>query len=169
MNTARRISAVAAVALAFSLANTGAAQAVSGTQELIAYGSTPKCATPQGNGTANGTPLTVWDCTGSDVQRFQFFSSGEVKHVQSGRCVTPRGNSYSNGTVLTLWDCTGSSVQKWNVGSHYDAGNNRTTPLFNSGQCITNEGNSWANGTWLTLWTCNSSWPAVQDWAVWLR
>ncbi|GAA1184096.1 ricin-type beta-trefoil lectin domain protein [Kitasatospora gansuensis] len=167
-NTVRRTAAVAAVTLALTLANTGSSQAVSGTQDFIVYGATPKCATPYGNGTANGTTLTLWDCTGSSVQKFQFSSSGEVKHVQSGRCITPRGNSYSNGTVLTLWDCTGASVQKWNVGSHYDRGNNRTTPLFNSGQCITNEGNSFANGTQMTLWTCNSSWPAVQDWAVWL-
>ncbi|MFE2011223.1 RICIN domain-containing protein [Streptomyces sp. NPDC059491] len=124
-----------------------------------------KCATPQGNGTANGTVLTVWDCTNSYVQKFELTSDNHtLRHVASGRCVTPRGNSTANGTVLTLWDCTGSSLQQWEVGD-YSLDRNRTTSWVGD-KCVTNSGDSQANGTWMTLWTCAGDWPRSQDWAM---
>lgn len=124
-----------------------------------------KCATPQGNSTANGTVLTLWDCTGSWLQQFDYQAGAELVHRASGKCVTPRGNSSANGTVLTLWDCTGSNVQDWEIGDYREYTRHRSTH-WTSGKCVTNQGNSQANGTYMTLWDCDSSWPRVQDWAM---
>ncbi|MCX5078726.1 RICIN domain-containing protein [Streptomyces sp. NBC_00513] len=124
-----------------------------------------KCATPQGNSNANGTVLTLWDCTNSYAQKFQLTSDNHTLiHVASGKCVTPKGNSTANGTVLTLWTCTGSNLQQWEVGD-YSLARNRTTSWVGD-KCVTNYGDSQANGTWMTLWTCSGDWPRSQDWAM---
>ncbi|MEU5984414.1 RICIN domain-containing protein [Streptomyces sp. NPDC047434] len=123
-----------------------------------------KCATPEGNRTSNGTVIAVWWCTGSNMQRFHWLTSGELYHWESGKCVTPRGNAAgTNGTVLTLWDCTGSSVQEWQV---YDSQNRPARTVSSGGKCITGYGNSVETGTYLTLWTCASDWPVAQDWGI---
>lgn len=117
------------------------------------------CATPQGNGTANGTPITVWSCTGSDVQRWKF-DNGLIVHKASGKCITPQGNAAgTDGTLLTLWTCNPSSdVQKF---ATYNGG---TANAW--GKAITPKGNSLGNGVWLTLWTQGNPNPDVQDWLV---
>ncbi|MFJ4013422.1 RICIN domain-containing protein [Streptomyces sp. NPDC090026] len=125
------------------------------------------CATPQGNSTANGTVVTVWDCTGSDLQKWHWNGMFLV-HDVSGKCLTPRGNaSRTNGAVLTLWTCdfgsTSGSPQRFDT--DFDQYSDRIRTLHGA-KCITNKGNSLANGTWLTLWTCNPEWNYAQVWQI---
>ncbi|MFB7935589.1 RICIN domain-containing protein [Streptomyces sp. NPDC056049] len=104
------------------------------------------CATPQGGATANGTPLTVWPCTGSESQRWAHVD-GLLVHKESGKCMTPQGNAAStNGTLLTLWTCnTNSDIQRFTfVNGGY---------VNTWGKAITPKGNSFESGVWLTLWT----------------
>ncbi|MFF9852643.1 RICIN domain-containing protein [Streptomyces litmocidini] len=148
---------VAVIGLSFTA--TSPAQAV-GTTKLYNVGN---CATPQGNSTANGTIVTTWTCTGSDLQKWHWAGLFLV-HDVSGKCLTPQGNaSGTNGAVLTLWTCdfnnTGGSPQRF-----YDEGDRIWT--MNGSKCITNKGNSLANGTWLTLWTCASDWNYAQSWMI---
>ncbi|MFF6778059.1 ricin-type beta-trefoil lectin domain protein [Streptomyces sp. NPDC012637] len=118
------------------------------------------CATPQGNGTANGTPITVWTCTGSDVQRWKY-ENGLIVHKASGKCITPEGNgANTNGALLTLWTCNpASDVQRFSPSADGSAVNAY-------GKAITPKGNSLNNGVWLTLWTQGSPTPDAQDWVV---
>ncbi|WP_371648324.1 MULTISPECIES: RICIN domain-containing protein [unclassified Streptomyces] len=118
------------------------------------------CATPQGNGTGNGTVITTWDCTGSDLQQWGW-DRNHLVHKVSGKCLTPSGNgSDVNGAVLTLWTCDYSygSPQEF-VSSQYN-----TYTVF-GGKCITNKGGSLTNGTWLTLWSCAADNPQEQQWS----
>ncbi|MFE1909095.1 RICIN domain-containing protein [Streptomyces gardneri] len=118
------------------------------------------CATPQGNGTANGTPITVWTCTGADAQRWKY-ENGLIVHKTSGKCITPEANgANTNGALLTLWTCNPSSdVQRFSPSADGSAVNAY-------GKAITPKGNSFGNGVWLTLWTQGSPTPDVQDWVV---
>ncbi|MEU1230402.1 RICIN domain-containing protein [Streptomyces sp. NPDC005828] len=114
------------------------------------------CATPQGEGTANGTVVTVWHCTGAESQRWAF-DNGRLKHKVSGRCLTPRGDAEgTDGAVLTLWDCGSASSQQFAP--------NGGTITNRLGKAITPTGNSLADGTWLTLWTNNGA--NVQEWSA---
>lgn len=119
------------------------------------------CATPQGNSTADGTPVTVWNCNGSSLQRWTHRSDGRLVHRDSGKCLTPKGDaSGTNGTVLTLWTCNSSAPSQV-----FDAAGNTLTTR-SGGKAITNKGGSFAKGTWLTLWTKAQGLPAEQKWNV---
>ncbi|RST19646.1 hypothetical protein E2C00_00205 [Streptomyces sp. WAC05374] len=167
--TIRRFTALTMAAFAVLMASTTSAHAsVEASGELIAYvGGGVKCATPKGNSTANGTELTFWDCTQSDMQTFQW-KDGLLHHWRSGKCVTPRGNAYAtNGAVLTLWTCGAphNEVQRFDVGDRYYSQTNTRTYWGN--KCITGYGNGTSNGTTMTLWSCASPVPATQNWGMW--
>ncbi|MFE7772500.1 RICIN domain-containing protein [Streptomyces sp. NPDC057445] len=166
--TARTIASFAAVFLALMMVNTTSAQAyIHATGSLINYPSNGvKCATPEGNSTANGTVLTFWDCTGSSMQKW-YWEDGFVRHLPSGKCMTPRGNAYAtNGAVLTLWDCGSyrNEAQTFTVGDRLNLRTNTYTTYGN--KCITGYGNGTSNGTYMTLWSCSSSVPATQNWGM---
>ncbi|MGW2301734.1 RICIN domain-containing protein [Streptomyces sp. NPDC001809] len=104
------------------------------------------CATPQGDKTDNGTPVTIWACSGSASQRWKL-DNGLLVHKASGKCLTPQGNGASvNGALLTLWTCNpASDVQKFSQSGGQ---------LINAyGKVITPKGNSLDSGVWLTLWS----------------
>ncbi|MER5886173.1 RICIN domain-containing protein [Streptomyces sp. NPDC001941] len=117
------------------------------------------CATPQGDAVDNGTPVTVWPCSGSESQRWRF-DNGLIVHKASGKCLTPKGNASDvDGTVLTLWTCNpASDVQKFAASGG--------TISNGHGKAITPKGNSLASGVWLTLWSKADPSADVQEWVV---
>ncbi|WP_030855677.1 RICIN domain-containing protein [Streptomyces griseus] len=129
------------------------------------YGSLDKnvCATPKGNGTANGTIITTWSCTGSDLQKWRW-NGNSIVHSVSGKCLTPQGDdSNRNGAVLTLWTCSDAISQAWV--EDYTTGYSRIFSL-DGGKCLTPKGNSFANGSYLTIWTCDIYIQDVQAWSL---
>ncbi|MGW5659532.1 RICIN domain-containing protein [Streptomyces sp. NPDC003758] len=117
------------------------------------------CATPQGDGTANGTPVTVYHCTGAASQRWAY-SGGRIVNQASGKCLTPQGDAAgTNGTLLTLWTCNTSASSQL-----FSSLNGAT--VSSAGLAITPKGNSLADGTWLTLWTQSNPTADVQKWSV---
>ncbi|GGP87668.1 MULTISPECIES: RICIN domain-containing protein [Streptomyces] len=165
---ALRAAATAALLLGFALPGVSSAHAEASGGEIpgmplmnIPPSGPHKCATPQGNSTANGTRITLWDCTGSDAQVWRW-SGDRIVHEQSGKCLTPEGDRiYSNGAVLTLWPCTGAESQDFDQ-SELDFFRNIKTS--HSNKCLTNYGGNFGNGTWVTLWTCAGGDPAEQNW-----
>ncbi|MFB7383438.1 RICIN domain-containing protein [Kitasatospora purpeofusca] len=151
--------------LGLAFANSGTASAITYNQLRDGYYlGAPLCATPQGNSTANGTVVTTWSCTGSDLQQWTYRGGGWIYHEASGKCLTPRGNaSAENGAVLTLWTCDWSytSPQKFVVALD-------PMKIYTSwgGKCITNKGGSMGDGAYLTLWTCSNSRIPEQEWSV---
>ncbi|MFE9024053.1 RICIN domain-containing protein [Streptomyces sp. NPDC007808] len=115
------------------------------------------CATPQGDGTANGTVVTVWHCTGAESQRWAYVN-GRLVNKASGKCLTPQGDAEgTDGAVLTLWTCNSSASSQL-------FGPDGATITNRLGKAVTPRGNSLADGTWLTLWTNNRA--GVQEWSV---
>lgn len=153
-------SLMAAVALTLSVSSPASAATYVGILSQGRQGMTPICATPEGNGTSNGTIVTVWTCTGSDLQQWSY-DGLYLKNLKSGKCLTPQGDaSGTPGTVLTLWTCTNASSQR------FVATTTLTPTIYTEygGMCITDKGDSQHDGTWLTLWSCNSSYPISQQW-----
>ncbi|MEU9298838.1 RICIN domain-containing protein [Streptomyces sp. NPDC048266] len=151
-----------AAMIGFTSYTVSPAQAV-GTSVL--WNTENKCATPEGNSTANGTVVTVWSCTGSSLQKWHWYDGTMLRHDVSGKCLTPKGNaSGTNGAVLTLWDCNRyltNNPQRFE--SNLEAERIWTR---HGGKCITAKGNSLSNGTWLTLWTCGTPYNHPQSWAI---
>ncbi|MFC9154637.1 RICIN domain-containing protein [Streptomyces bauhiniae] len=158
------LGVLSCLAAAASLTFAAAGSASAGTGILTLVGPYSICATPKGNGTANGTIVTSWTCTGSNLQQWSYDGT-YIKHVKSGKCLTPSGNaSGTNGAVLTLWTCTNDSSQRFT--SIDGVGSWPETYTDFGGKCITNKGDSLADGTYLTLWTCNPSHPTSQHWSA---
>ncbi|WP_256639859.1 RICIN domain-containing protein [Streptomyces murinus] len=117
------------------------------------------CATPQGDGTADGTPVTVWHCTGAASQRWAY-RGNRIVNEASGKCLTPQGDAENtDGALLTLWTCNSAASSQLFFPVNGGTANEM-------GKGITPKGNSLADGTWLTLWTQPAAVPDVQLWSV---
>ncbi|GAB1641280.1 arabinofuranosidase catalytic domain-containing protein [Krasilnikovia sp. MM14-A1259] len=75
-----------------------------------------RCLDINGNGTANGTPVELWDCNGVGGQVWQQQADGSLRNPQSGRCLDAPSGASANGTRLQIWDCNGSAAQKFALG-----------------------------------------------------
>jgi hypothetical protein len=74
-----------------------------------------RCLDINGNGTANGTQVELWDCNGVGGQQWVQQSNGSILNPQSGRCLdSPSGNT-ANGTRLQIYDCNGTGAQKFTI------------------------------------------------------
>ncbi|MGW0819710.1 ricin-type beta-trefoil lectin domain protein [Streptomyces sp. NPDC002845] len=71
------------------------------------------CVVPSGGATADGTPVTIADCTGEAGQRWTATAEGTLKHVASGRCLAVPGSGTADSTGLQLAACTGGERQSW--------------------------------------------------------
>jgi lysophospholipase L1-like esterase len=82
-------------------------------KQLTAFGS--KCLDASGQGTADGTPVIIWDCSGQANQQWTVNADGTITGVQSGRCLDATGQGTASGTKLVLWTCNGQANQKWTL------------------------------------------------------
>ena len=109
-----------------------------------------RCLDINGNGTANGTQVELWDCNGVGGQKWVQRADGSVFNPQSGRCLDDPSGNTANGTRLQIWDCNGSAAQKFSV----SGGAPVNAP---GGKCVDVIGDdSGANGTMINLWDCQS-------------
>ncbi len=115
--------------------------------------SSGRCLDVSGAGTANGSPLVVWDCHNGANQ--QFTQDGKALRVQ-GKCLEAPANATS-GARVRIWDCNGAANQQWNLNTNGTAGN------VQNGLCLDVNGTGTANGTAVILWTCHTG--ANQRWA----
>ncbi len=110
-----------------------------------------RCLDASGNGTANGTLLELWDCTGGGAQKWVQQADGSLKNPQSGRCVDSPNGATGNGTRLQLWDCNGSAAQKFSV-------NGGGTIVGPGGKCVDVAADDvGGNGAAVQLWDCQTS------------
>ncbi|MFB7243865.1 alpha-L-arabinofuranosidase [Streptomyces populi] len=75
-----------------------------------------RCLDINGNGTAGGTQVELWDCNGAGGQVWQQQADGSLLNPQSGRCLDSPDGATANGTRLRIWDCNGSAAQKFALG-----------------------------------------------------
>ncbi|MFI1990115.1 arabinofuranosidase catalytic domain-containing protein [Actinoplanes sp. NPDC020271] len=72
-----------------------------------------RCLDINGNGTADGTQVELWDCNGVGGQVWQQQADGSLLNPQSGRCLDAPNGATGNGTRLQIYDCNGSAAQKF--------------------------------------------------------
>jgi hypothetical protein len=109
-----------------------------------------RCLDINGNGTANGTQVELWDCNGVGGQKWVQRSDGSLVNPQSGRCLdSPSGNT-ANGTRLQIYDCNNSGAQKFAV----NGGGPAVGP---GGKCVdVAADDTGGNGAAVQLWDCQS-------------
>ncbi|MFD8261049.1 arabinofuranosidase catalytic domain-containing protein [Streptomyces griseoluteus] len=74
-----------------------------------------RCLDINGNGTASGTQVELWDCNGAGGQKWEQQADGSLRNPQSGRCLDAPDGTTANGTRLRIWDCNGSAAQKFKL------------------------------------------------------
>ncbi|MEU6432380.1 beta-1,3-glucanase family protein [Microbispora sp. NPDC046973] len=72
-----------------------------------------RCLDVQSGGTANGTPLQLYDCNNTGAQNWVRLSDGSIQNPQSGRCIDAPGGATANGTRLQIYDCNGTPAQRF--------------------------------------------------------
>jgi dienelactone hydrolase len=114
-----------------------------------------RCADISGYGTADGTRLQLYDCTGQWNQAWSY-TNNTLVNPQSAKCL----NVGSDGTAVNLWTCNGSGAQKWTLQGN---GNLVNTA---SGKCLDAIGQGTANGTGLQIYTCVAGGQGNQQWSL---
>ncbi len=112
----------------------------------ITSGIAGKCVDDNGNGSANGTKVQLWDCNGTAAQNWSVVN-GTLQI--NGKCADVTGQATANGTLVELWDCNGGTNQQWTAQA------NGALVSVQSGRCLDDPGFATANGTQLEIWDCN--------------
>jgi hypothetical protein len=118
----------------------------SGGQQLVGQGSN-RCLDIAGGGSADGTPVQLWDCDGGANQKWSP-ASGQLVNPQTGKCLDVAGGGTANGTQVRLWSCNGTGAQQWQLNG------NGTVTNPQSGRCLDATGQRTANGTAIQIWDC---------------
>jgi hypothetical protein len=138
-----------------SIGLNGSGSSSGSTGPITAGDDSAKCVDDNGQSTANGTKIQMWDCTSGSNQQWTVASDGTLQVY--GKCMDITGANYSNGTNIELWTCTGGTNQQWKA-------TNGTLVNPASGKCLDDPGSNTANGTQLDLWTCTGG--TNQQWSI---
>jgi endoglucanase len=125
----------------------GANPALSGKgQELVGQAS-GRCLDIKDFGTADPTPVQLWDCLGGTNQMW-ISTGGILYNPQSNKCLDVKDAGTANGTEVRLWSCDATYAQQWQLNS------NGTITNTESGKCLdaVEQGNG--NGTGIQIWDC---------------
>jgi hypothetical protein len=107
-----------------------------------------KCVDLPNANTTNGNRLQLWDCNGTNAQRWLFMSDGTIRSgVNTNKCIDLPGWNTADGTPIQIYDCNGGSNQQWTA-------INNTIQGF-GGECIDDPGAVTTDGTKLQYWGCN--------------
>ncbi len=110
-----------------------------------------RCLDVEGQSTANGTPVQIWDCVDVPNQDWTLYSNGEIRGY-GGKCLDVRGPSTDNGTPVQIWDCVGVENQKWLFSSSGQL-------VGYGGKCL--DVRISGNGQDTDMWSCDGAIPAV--------
>jgi hypothetical protein len=79
-------------------------------EELVTMG---RCLDVDGDATAAGTGVDLWDCNGVGGQQWVPQANGTLLNPQSGLCLTSPNGATAHGTVLDIETCTGAAGQRF--------------------------------------------------------
>ncbi|TXC99891.1 RICIN domain-containing protein [Streptomyces sp. ISID311] len=105
-----------------------------------------RCIDVTGGAGDDGTPLQIWDCTGSAAQKWQFMPDGTIRAFD--KCMDVAWASTSNGAKIQLANCNGGPAQQFRL----NAANDLVNPQAD--KCVDVQDGQTDNGTSLQLWDC---------------
>ncbi|MDX3192519.1 ricin-type beta-trefoil lectin domain protein [Streptomyces sp. MN03-5084-2B] len=114
-----------------------------------------RCVDVNGQSTANGATVQLWDCNGGANQRWTATSAKQLQ-VYGNKCLDAYGAGTSPGTPVVIWDCHGGTNQQWTVNA------DGTIVGVPSGLCLEASGSGTGNGTRLVIGNCTGA--AGQKW-----
>ncbi|MGW1254927.1 ricin-type beta-trefoil lectin domain protein [Streptomyces sp. NPDC002513] len=115
------------------------------------------CLDDRSASTANGNPIQVYTCNGSNAQTWTVNDSGHTLQVL-GKCLDVPGGGTANGIKVQLYDCNGTGSQVWVPQTDGSLLNPQ------SGKCLDDTDRSTTPGTQSQIWSCTGS--ANQKWTL---
>ncbi len=70
-----------------------------------------KCLNVKGGGDADGTPIILWPCSGTENEQWHF-RRGRIVGI-GGKCLNVSGGGDANGTPIILYHCSGTENERW--------------------------------------------------------
>ncbi|QMU76662.1 glycoside hydrolase [Streptacidiphilus sp. PB12-B1b] len=131
----------------------------SGSATTVVGQGSGRCLDVRAAGTADSTPVQIYDCNGTGAQQWQHVGNTFV-NPNSGKCLDVTGAGTADGTPVQIYDCNGTGAQQWTVNSLGDIVNT------NSGKCLDVTGQATADSTPLQIWDCDTSGQANQIWTI---
>ncbi|GHJ48044.1 hydrolase [Catellatospora sp. TT07R-123] len=116
-----------------------------GASSIIGTGSN-RCIDIPSSNAVDGARLQIWDCNGTDAQKWTFAADGSVQAL--GKCMDVAAGSTADGAAVQLYTCNGTGAQKFTLNAAGDLVN----PQAN--KCVDVTGAATGNGAKLQLWTC---------------
>ncbi|PTL84821.1 ricin-type beta-trefoil lectin domain protein [Vitiosangium sp. GDMCC 1.1324] len=101
---------------------------------------------PNSNG-VDGAQLQMWDCNGTNAQKWTFYSDGTVRAF--GLCMDVAWGSTANGAAIQLANCNGTGAQKFVLSGAGDLVN------VQANKCVDIKDWNSASGARLHTWECS--------------
>jgi beta-glucosidase len=124
------------------------------TGQVTGYGGL--CLDVRSASSADGTPVQVYTCNGTNAQQWTVESNGTLQAL--GKCLDVAGGGTANGTLVQLYTCNGTGAQVWHPG----ASGSLVNPQ--SGKCLDDTNRSTTPGTQVQIWSCTGA--ANQSWTL---
>ena len=125
----------------------GATKQITGYQGL--------CLDDRAASTADGNPVQVYTCNGTNAQQWTVASGNTLQVL--GKCLDVTAGGTANGTLVDLYTCNGTGAQVWQPQSNGELLNPQ------SGKCLDDTGFGGA-GTQVQIWSCADT--ANQQWTM---
>ncbi len=116
------------------------------------------CLDVRGSGTADGTPVQLWDCNGTGAQNWTLVPGAGGTLRALGKCLDVTSSGTAKGTPVQLWDCNGTGAQRWQTGA------NGALVDPQSGRCLDDPGATANEGVQLQIYDCNGT--DAQNWTL---
>ncbi|MGW5003571.1 GDSL-type esterase/lipase family protein [Streptomyces hydrogenans] len=113
------------------------------------------CLDVNGNGAENGTPVQMWECNGSDAQKWTY--NGYKLQAANGKCLDLAGNQTANGSRLQIWDCLEIPGQRWHMSPSGTLRNMSHHSDRSRDVCVDDLNGQTANGSPVVAWACGSA------------
>jgi chitinase len=113
------------------------------------------CLDVRGANSADGTPVQVYTCNGTNAQTWSLTSSNQLQAL--GKCLDVTAAGTANGTKVQLYTCNGTGAQVW----QHQSNGEYVNP--NSGKCLDDTGFG-GSGTQAQIWACADS--SNQQWSL---
>jgi hypothetical protein len=110
---------------------------------------TGKCVDVRSSGTADGTPVQIYDCNGSGAQIWTHTVNGVTVLTALGKCLDVTNGWAISGNSVQLWNCNTGSNQEWTIGADHT--------LKSLGYCLDVPNSNVGNGNQLQIYTCNGT------------
>ena len=140
--------------------NGNAAGGGGGGLSVIRGAASNRCVDVAGWGTADGTPVQLYDCFPANGNQQWRRSGSTFVSVDSGKCLDVAGGRVTDGTEVRLWTCLNNAAQQWTVNA------DGTIVNPNSGKCLDATELGTANGTRLQIWACGRPPAGNQRWSL---